>query len=87
MAAFFFRSTARVGAPHSCGGGALQRSATIRATLSRALALGLQGPVAKATIFARCLLRWTKVQLPQLKQRALTGKAFSSTGNPVYPEK
>ena len=52
----------------------------------RALALGLQRPVAKATILS-WLLRWTEVQLPLLKQRAPTGKAFSSTGNPVYPEK
>jgi hypothetical protein len=48
--------------------------------LDRALALGFRLPVAEATIFSRCFFRWTKVQLPPLKQGAPTGKASSSTG-------
>ena len=35
------------------------------ATLSRALALGLRTPVAKATIFSRCFFRWTEACLQQ----------------------
>jgi hypothetical protein len=58
-------------------------------------------PRAKAHCKLDCFFRWTEVQLPLLKQRAptgkaspekhhrksITGKAFSGTGNPVYPEK
>ena len=42
---------------HLCEGGALQRSAKMTPTFSRALALGFRLPVAKATIFSRYFFR------------------------------